>query len=110
MYPTVFSGLVLVAASLLYAVRPDARRLSVLRSLGLLTLLVAVLGFVMGAIKSCTSIPDDGNAGHWIAHGVGESLNNVGSGLVSLVISRIAIIIGAMRAAPPRADLVDPMA
>jgi hypothetical protein len=111
MYPTMIAGLLLVVMSLLYAARPDARRLNVIRSLGALTLLVASLGFVAGVIKSFTSIPDGEAVGHWAVHGVGESLSNIGAALTSLAIARIAQTIGAARtAAPARADLVDPMA
>ena len=110
MYPTTIAGLVLVFVSLQFARNPDARRLQVARSLGVLTLLVGVLGFVMGVIRSFTAVPPGDDAGTVALMGTGESLANLGLALVALVIGRIATTIGLARGtATPRADLIDPM-
>lgn len=113
MYPTLFVGIVLVIAAGAYASNPR-RRLSVVLGLGVLTFLIACLGFVTGAIKTLTSVGGDAFAqSSHIAIGIGESLVNVGFGLVLVVIAGIATIVGMTRATEQRTsggDLVDPHA
>ena len=110
MYPTTISGFVLVLVSIHFARHPDARRLQVTRSLAALTLLVGMLGFVMGVIRTCTAEQPGDFAGGVIVHGVGESLANIALALVALVIGRIATTIGLARlTTTARADLIDPM-
>jgi len=106
MYPTTLVGLVMIATAILYARRPDPRRLHVVRNLQRLTLLVSCLGFVTGVINSflATGGADMYEVGSLVVVGVGESLHNLGLGLVLLVIASIATTIGAARCAP-RADL-----
>ena len=105
----------MIAAGL-YAARPDLRRLHVVKCLSVLTLLVSCLGFVTGVIKSFTSIGDStlDDIGKVVVMGVGESLTNIGLGLVMLVMAWIATSIGATRSRPTTrstgAELRDPHA
>lgn len=109
MYPTTIVGLILIAIALLYAARPDPRRLHVVRCLSVLTLFVSCLGFVTGVIKTFTSVPPDAHAmPSFVVIGVGESLSNIGLGLVVLVIAWIAASVGASRSSSTSADLADP--
>lgn len=101
MYPTTIIGVVLVATALRQAMRPEARRLAVVRGLSLLALLSGCLGFITGVIKTFTSLsslePHDAPVVALI--GVGESLANIGLALVILIVAWIATTIGAARAA-----------
>jgi len=116
MYPTTIAGLFLVGAAARYAMRPERRRLAIVRTLALLTLLVATLGFVTGVIRTFTSAAgvDAHELGGCVVAGVGESLNNLGLGLVLLVIATLATVVGRLRSGAPAgtsgAELADPHA
>jgi len=98
MYPTTLMGLVLLLASVQYARQPERRRLPVVISLGVLTLLAGTLGFVTGVIKTLIHAVDEPDLANTIAGGVGESLNNIGLALSLLIVATIAVSIGAFRA------------
>jgi hypothetical protein len=101
MYPTLIAGLVLLGNAFAFAIAPDARRRAVVRSLAALTMLVATLGFVSGLVKTCTGcdyLPS------LVVRGFGESLVNIGFGLVLLVIAGIGVAIGTARGSD-RAEL-----
>lgn len=113
MYPTTIAGLVLIAAAVRYAQRPDHRRLQSVRALSLLVFLVACLGFVAGVIKSfsfASGKPEE--LGVYVVAGVGESLNNIGLGIGMLVIATIIRVYGVSRGGAPSggAELHDPHA
>jgi hypothetical protein len=112
MYPTAIVGLVLVAAAVQCARQPDARRFRLVRHLSVLTFLVATLGFITGVIKSfiAAGSAEPHELGGLVITGVGESLNNIGLGLVLLVIASIAASVGAYRAGSRSdgAELTDP--
>jgi hypothetical protein len=114
MYPTLFFGSVLVIAAGAYALNPR-RRLSVVLALGVLTFLVSCLGFVTGVIKTLTSVEGDvlgATGGMHVAIGIGESLVNVGFGLVLVVLAGIGVVVGMSRnrnaSTRSAADLIDP--
>jgi hypothetical protein len=94
MYPTLVSGLVLLGTAFAFAIAPDARRRAVVRALATLTTLVSTLGFVSGVIKSCIAC---GSEPSYVVRGIGESLVNIGLGLVLLVIAGIGVAIGTAR-------------
>jgi hypothetical protein len=103
MYPTLISGLVLLGTAFAFAIAPDARRRAVVRALATLTMLVATLGFVSGVVKSFTAGGD--YLPSLVVRGFGESLVNIGFGLVLLVIAGIGVAIGTARRADERHDL-----
>ena len=110
MYPTLVAGLLLMFFASQYARHPEPSRSSVVRHLGVLVLLTSCLGFVTGVIKTCTSVtPELGpDLGMTVVIGVGESLTNIGAGLVWLVMARIVVTLGASRARASGAELTDP--
>ncbi|WP_234023831.1 hypothetical protein [Sorangium cellulosum] len=98
MYPTLVFGLLLLAASIRYAISPERRFVPLQVSLGILTLMAGGLGFVTGTIKSFMATgavtPDE----RWIwMIGLGESLNNVALALVLLTLASLAATVGAYR-------------
>ncbi|KYG04722.1 hypothetical protein BE21_45115 [Sorangium cellulosum] len=98
MYPTLVFGLLLLAASVRYAVSPERRFVPLQISLGILTLVSGGLGFVSGTIKSLTlmgAVPPDARW-LWIV-GLGESLHNVALALALLILSALAATVGAYR-------------
>jgi hypothetical protein len=110
MYPTLIAGCFLMFAAFQYARRPGAPRLRVLRFLGVLVILTSMLGFVAGVINTCTHVtPELGpDLGMTVVIGVGESLHNIGAGLVWLVMATIVATFGASRSRANGAELADP--
>jgi hypothetical protein len=96
MYPTTIIGVALVLTAFGFGAKPDARRRELVRALATLTLLSSCLGFVAGVIKCCTAanelVPPA-----VVVRGVGESLSNIGLGLVLLVLAGIGTAIGVAR-------------
>lgn len=101
MYPTLVFGVLLIGASLRYAIKPEARFVPLQVTLGLLTLFAGMLGFVTGLITTFThmdAVPADGNK--WIPLiGAGESLVNLALALALVVMAVIAASIGAAKIA-----------
>lgn len=110
MYPTLVAGLILMYSALQFARHPDPARLRVVRFLGVLVVLTSTLGSVTGVINTCTHVtPDLGpDLGMTVVIGVGESLVNIGAGLVWLVLATITATYGVARARSTGADLADP--
>ena len=108
MYPTLIFGLLLIAASARYAVRPDRRVVPLQISLGLTTLFAGCLGFVTGVIRSLGALDAVPAEKRWIwMLGVSESLNNIGLALALVIIACLATAVGALRLAqakPARAE------
>ena len=98
MYPTTVFGLLLLAATVRYAVSPSARLVPLQVSLGILTMASGGLGFVTGLIKSVSAIGGVGADQRWIwLLGMGESLNNVALALVLVTLGSLAASVGALR-------------
>lgn len=98
MYPTLVFGLLLLAASVRYAISPERRFVPLQISLGILTLVSGGLGFVSGTIKSLTLMGAVQPDARWLwMVGLGESLNNVALALSLLVLSSLAATVGAYR-------------
>jgi len=110
MYPTTFAGLVLIICAWRFAFAPQRARLPLVKWLYVLTGLVGTLGFVTGAIKTFLAagqLPPD-EAVRIAIIGIGESANNLGVVLTSMVLATIGVAIGHRRPAPGGA-LVDPL-
>jgi hypothetical protein len=101
MYPTLVCGVVLLAAALKYAVRPERRFVPLLVALNLLTLSAGALGFVSGVITTARHLEGVGETRSALVAflGIGESLNNVGCALMFVTAGAIAVTLGAWKIA-----------
>lgn len=100
MIPTLAFGLLLLGVAVRYAVRPEARLVPLLASLGVLTLVAGMLGFVMGLITTLHAIAKVPPEQHWLALvGVGESLQNVALALSLGALAALATSVGTFRLA-----------
>jgi hypothetical protein len=100
MYPIAISGFLLVASSLLLALRPTRRLLRVVVSLGAFTIFTGMLGTVMGIGLSFhylgkVPVADQLRIG---ALGVAESLNNTMLALFLVLIASLLSVVAAVRA------------
>ncbi|MFO0759446.1 MAG: hypothetical protein U0359_23335 [Byssovorax sp.] len=108
MYPTLVFGLLMIGASVRYAIRPEKRAVPLLVSLGIMSLLSGALGFVTGVIKSFLAMgqvkPDE----RWIwMLGVGESLNVMALALVLALLASLVATVGVYRLSrvPPEPEI-----
>lgn len=100
MYPTLVFGLLLVAASVRYAMKPERRLVPLQISLGLVTLMAGGLGFTTGLIKSFGAMGEVVPENRWIwMLGTSEALNNIGLALALTLIAGLAASVGALRIA-----------
>jgi hypothetical protein len=100
MYPTLFFGALMVAASVRYAMKPERRWVPLQVSLGIMTMLAGGLGFVTGMIKSFMAMAEATADKRWLwMLGLGESLNNLALALMLLAVGTLAAIVGAYRLA-----------
>lgn len=98
MIPTALMGLLLVAASIRYAITPDRRYVPLQVSLGIMTLASGGLGFVVGVMKSLQYLSNMPASDRWIsALGVGESLNNLALSFAMVTLAALAASIGGAR-------------
>ncbi len=98
MFPTLFFGVLSLAAAALFSVRPERRFIPLVVSSTLLTLAAGALGFVMGVIRSFEAIlgaPDRAMA----MVGVAESGYCLALALVFAVLTLIATTLGSARIA-----------
>jgi hypothetical protein len=111
MYPTLFIGVLLVAAAARYARHPERHSLMLVIWMQVLTMLVGTFGFVSGMIKAAVSAGDTPSPVDSMIHGFGEALHNVGLGLGFVVLAGVAGAIGLARRKRGAGDsLVDPFA
>lgn len=98
MIPTSIFGLLLVVASIRYAMSPERRFVPLQVSLGIMTLASGGFGCVTGLIKCLThlgGVPADARF-IWLI-GLGESLCNVALALGVVTVAAIAASVGAYR-------------
>ncbi len=115
MYPTLFVGCILLFAAGRFALHPARGRLAPIVGLGVLTSFVSILGFVTGLIKTMSAASEIElfKQGNLIVVGIGESMHNIGLGLVLLVLATTGVVIGLARrpVGQPRgaSELIDPL-
>ncbi len=100
MYPTLVFGLLLLAASVRYAFKPERRLVPLLVSLGLVTLTSGGLGVSLGLIKSFGAMGEVIPENRWIwMLGTSEALNNIALALILSLMGGLAVSVGALRIA-----------
>lgn len=101
MFPTLIFGVLLVAAAVAYAVRPERRFVPLLVTLGVVTLGSGCLGVVMGFISTFQYLHQVAAADQFtiMVTGVAESLTNIVLALVLLVLASLVTAVGALRIA-----------
>lgn len=98
MYPTLLFGLLLVGVALGHARNPQPKRVPLMLSLGVLTLLTGALGFVTGLIATARYVADAPPTDRWLlVVGLGESLHNLSLALVLSTIAAALASVGAFR-------------
>lgn len=99
MFPTLFFGLLLLACSVRYAVKPERRWIPIQIALALVTFSSGMLGFVTGLIATTTYLGgvDTADVARIGAIGFGESLHNVGLALIALTLGSLTAAIGTAR-------------
>jgi hypothetical protein len=111
MYPTTIAGLVLIFTAWRFAFSGNRASLSLVRWLYALTGLVGTLGFVTGVLKTFLAAgqlpPDDAVRTAMI--GIGESANNLGLMLCTMVIATLGVAVGHRKPAQA-GSLLDPHA
>jgi hypothetical protein len=111
MYPTTIAGLVLIFIAWRFAFSGNRTSLSLVKWLYALTGLVGTLGFVTGVLKTFLAAgqlpPDDAVRTAMI--GIGESANNLGLMLCTMVIATLGVAVGHRKPAQT-GSLLDPHA
>jgi hypothetical protein len=103
MFPTLLCGVLTIAVSVRYAVRPEKRFTPLLVSLNTMTLIAGLLGFVTGLISLGRYLGQQEKldpAAPFI--GLGEALHNVGLALLLMMLAIIATAVGAFRQTRPQ--------
>jgi hypothetical protein len=111
MYPTLFIGVLLVAAAARYARHPERHNLALVIWMQVLTMLVGTFGFVSGMIKAAVSAGNTPAPSETMIQGFGEALHNIGLALGFVVLASVAGAIGLARrkrGASPGGAPVDP--
>jgi hypothetical protein len=98
MYPVLVFGILLLGASIWYAVTPERKRLLLPAVLGIVTFSAGLLGFLTGVMVSLTYAAENADMAKFVAVGTAESLNNVGFALAWIVMSGLVVAVGAFRA------------
>jgi hypothetical protein len=101
MYPVAILGLLLVAASVLYLLRPEPRMARVALTLGLVTFAAGLLGAVIGICLSLHYVPAVAAEKQLaiLALGVEESLHDVVLALMIVVVAGLIAAAGHLRRA-----------
>jgi hypothetical protein len=101
MYPVSIFGFVLVAAGVLFAIRPERRMVPMVVTAGMLTLAAGLLGTTVGVVKSihyAAELPL-AERGAITTLGVGESLHDLVLALILVVIGGLFAFAGSVRTA-----------
>jgi hypothetical protein len=99
MFPTLVFGVLLLAAAVRYAVKPEVRWVPLQIALAVLTFTTGLLGFVTGVIvttQHLSELPAD-RVTLIGAIGFGESLHNVGLALLLMMLAGLLTSVGAVR-------------
>ncbi len=99
MFPTLFFGLMLLAAAGQYAMSPERRFVPLLVALNVLTLASGALGFTSGVIVTAGALDAVKEPTNISFLGVGESLNNVAFALIFVVLAALGMTLGAWKIA-----------
>ena len=113
MYPTLFIGVLLVAAAARFARHPERHNLTLVIWMQVLTMLVGTFGFVSGMIKAAMLAGETPAPNDTMIQGFGEALHNIGLALGLVVLAGVAGAIGLARrkrGAGSSGSLVDPFA
>lgn len=108
MFFTLFFGVLFIGAAARYARTPENRLWPLLVSLGMMTLLAGVLGFVSGLTATLRYAAGHSEVPNVVLIGTAESLHNVALSLMLLVLGAGVAGFGAWRvarAAAPRAKV-----
>lgn len=106
MFPILLFGALLIAASARYGRSPEARHLQLVRELRLVTLGSGVLGSILGVVHSLASlhmVPGEARSTVF-AKGVSESINDVSSAILWVILAGIVTAVGAFRAGAAEAE------
>lgn len=100
MYPVSVFGFLLIAASVLYALRPMQKTARLALTLGLVTFAAGLLGAFTGVCNSLHYIPQVEQAKQLetMALGVEESLHDIVLALILIVLAGIVVAAGTLRA------------
>lgn len=99
MYPTSLFGFLLVAASVLYSLRPSSASARIVFALGAVTLLAGLLGTVTGLCTTFRYIQQVALAEQLqiMADGCQESLNNTVLSLIIVIVAILISLVGLLR-------------
>jgi hypothetical protein len=102
MHPTSFFGFLLVAASVLYALRQGERFRRLVVVLGVVTFAAGLLGTSVGACNSFLYIShvEQAEQLRMLALGFEESLHNLVLALILIVVAGLFAAVGLLRATP----------
>jgi hypothetical protein len=100
MWLTLVCGLLSIGAGARYAIRPERRFVPLVVSLGSMTLLTGLFGFVAGLVRSLNALDMVPADRRWIwMLGLGESLVNVAFALALVALATFAMVIGTWKIA-----------
>lgn len=99
MYPTLLFGLVCIATSVRYAVKPERRLVPLLITTNVMAFIAGNLGFVTGLINTAKYMEkvETSQVPLITVLGTGESLHNVALALILMILAAVASTIGAFR-------------
>jgi hypothetical protein len=99
MYPTSVFGFLLIAASVLYVIRPQQKTARLVLTLGVVTFAAGLLGAFVGICNSAHYIPqvDHANQLETLALGCEESLHDVVLSLILVILAGLIAGVGTFR-------------